>query len=75
VSAITRSASMVRLRTERTGSTWVLGGKGFAHLSSPAGRMHVLAFRIKRTKKVVLFQNVLRKTIGNYSFVGEGTSH
>ena len=65
--AVTKAAGMVRLKTERADAAYTLTGIGTAHLTSFGPRLHLIGFRIRRTKKLVLFQNVLRKTIQNYT--------
>jgi hypothetical protein len=64
--AIARAASMVRLKNERTDAAFSLAGIGSASVVS-VGRVHMVMFRVVRTKKLVLFQNVLRKTVQNYT--------
>jgi len=65
--AITKAASMVRLKTERTAdATFALAGIGTASMLGVPG-LQIVGFRVLRTKKLLLFQNVLRKTIQNYS--------
>jgi len=64
--AVTKAASMVRLKTERTAdATFELAAIGTASFLGVGG-LQILGFRVLRTKKLVLFQNVLRKTIQNY---------
>ena len=66
-SAVTRAASMVRLGVERPADArFELAKIGSASVVGVAG-IQVIGFRVRRTKKLVLFQNVLRKTIQNYS--------
>jgi hypothetical protein len=60
--AVTKASTMVRLRTERAGRVWQLDGIGGLQLLGAS----LLVFRVKRTKKLVLFQNVLRKCLQNY---------
>lgn len=64
--SVTKAAGMVRLRIEQTDASYALAGIGSAHHGG-TGRVQVIGFRIRRTKKLVLFQNVLRKTIENLS--------
>jgi hypothetical protein len=65
--AIVKAASMVRLRIERPANArFTLAKIGSASVVGVAG-VQVIAFRVRRTGKLVLFQNVLRKTVQNYS--------
>jgi hypothetical protein len=64
-SAVTKAAGMVRLKVEARGTEFALSTIGSAHATG-VGRAQVIGFRVRRTKKLVLFQNVLRKTIQNY---------
>jgi hypothetical protein len=66
LSAVTKAAGMVRLKVAADGTAFVLDGIGSAHVAG-VGRIGVIGFRVRRTKKLVLFQNVLRKTIQNHS--------
>jgi hypothetical protein len=65
-SAVTKAARMVRLKVEARGAEFTLDSIGTAHVTG-LGRVQVVGFRVRRTKKLVLFQNVLRKTIQNYT--------
>ena len=62
--SITKAAGMVRLKVERADASYALAGIGAAHVGG-FGPVTVIGFRIRRTKKLVLFQNVLRKSIQN----------
>jgi hypothetical protein len=65
--AVTKAGSMVRLTIEKPDDAFLLSGIGTAHVTHFGPRAHLIGFRIRRTKKLVLFQNVLRKTIQNYT--------
>lgn len=65
--AVVTAAGMVRLKIERADAAFTLGGIGTAHVTGIGARVQVIGFRIRRTKKLVLFQNVLRKTIQNFT--------
>jgi len=62
--SIVKAAGMVRLKIGRPDASYALAGIGAAHVGG-FGPVTVIGFRIRRTKKLVLFQNVLRKTIQN----------
>lgn len=64
--AVEKSAGMVRLKIARDGTVVALGDIGRMRRLPILGA-HLLVFRVARTKKLVLFQNVLRKCVQNYT--------
>ena len=64
--AVEKSAGMVRLKIARDGTVVALGDIGRMRRLPLLGA-HLLVFRVARTKKLVLFQNVLRKCVQNYT--------
>lgn len=64
--AVSKASGMVRLKTLGSDPEWALHAIGSMKRRGLPGAQ-LLTFRIRRTKKLVLFQNVLRKCLQNYT--------
>lgn len=64
--AVGKASGMVRLKTLGSDPEWALAAIGSMKRRGLPGAQ-LLTFRIRRTKKLVLFQNVLRKCLQNYT--------